>query len=209
MKKILIVVDYTNDFVEPNGALPVPCANKIAQNIQKQIDSKEYIAKIFTFDTHEPDTYKDSAEKNVFGFPIHSVFGTKGWNFYKIKPTSNDKFQKTISKMKKPFEMISFDNEFFFTKDVFNIWEGNNTYPQWFEKNFSKDEYEVDVVGVATNYCVFMNVMGMVKRGYKVNIIENSVAGITNQPNGDIDESYTKNIQIMKDNGINFISVNK
>jgi len=148
-------------------------------------------------------------EKNVFGFPIHSIFGTKGWNFYNIKPTSNDKFQKTISKMTKPFEMIAFDNEFFFTKDVFNIWEGNNIYPQWFEKTFSKDEYEVDVVGVATNYCVFMNVMGMVERGYKVNIIENSVAGITNQPNGDIDESYNKNIQIMKDSGINFISVDK
>ena len=39
MKKIFVVVDYQNDFVDPKGALPVPNADKIWQNIWKILKS--------------------------------------------------------------------------------------------------------------------------------------------------------------------------
>lgn len=202
MKKILIIVDYQNDFVDPRGALTVPNANTIADNIQTKIDSDEYTSTIFTFDTHTKKVYETSDESKIF--PIHCEFNTKGWNFFKIKPQSI-KWTKFIKGRKEPFEMYQSDNEYFFTKDVFNIWDGNTTYPKWFEKTFPIDEYEIDIVGVATNYCVFMNVMGMVERGYKVNVIQDSVEGIKAFPDGSIDESYEKNINVMKNRGVNFI----
>ena len=206
MKKILMSVDFQKDFVAQTGALPVPFAPEISAKIQKRIDDAIYAAKIFTFDTHKKSDYDKSDEKNVYGFPIHCVWGTPGWGFYDIKPTCNIAFNNAISDMTEPFEMMSFDNEFFFTKDVFNIWDGNNVYAQWFEKTFPSDEFEIDVVGVATNYCVMMNVMGMVERGYKINVIEDCVRGITNTPDGDVDESYDKNITIMKNRGVKFIT---
>lgn len=203
MKKILIVVDYQNDFVDPNGALPVPNADTISQNIQDRIDSEDYQATIYTFDTHTKEDYEGSDEQQLFP-NIHCEFGTDGWNFYKIKPMFNTEFQEAILDDTKPFKNIAINNEYFFTKDVFNIWDGNEKYPEWFTDKFPADEFEVDVVGVATNYCVFMNVMGMIQRGYKVNIIEDCVEGIKSFPDGTPDESYNANITVMKNRGVTF-----
>jgi nicotinamidase/pyrazinamidase len=211
MKKILIVVDYQYDFVDPSGALPVPNADTISQNIQDRIDSDDYEKVIYTFDTHTPTDYEGSAEQKLFP-NIHCEFRTEGWNFYKIKPKGNDKFQELVSGLEDDdgntgavFKMIEIENEYFFTKNVFNIWEGNISYPKWFETTFPKDEYVIDVVGVATNYCVFMNVMGMIERGYKVNIISDAVEGIKVFPDGTEDESFTQNNIIMRNRGVSFI----
>ena len=204
MKKILMVVDYQNDFVDPKGALPVPDANKIWQNIQEKIDSEDYQATIYTFDTHTPAQYNGSDEQKIFP-NIHCKYGTEGWNFYKIKPRYNIEFQEAILNDDAPFNYIKINNEYFFTKDVFNIWDGNEKYPEWFIDTFPKEEYEIDVVGVAQNYCCFLNIMGMIKRGYKVNLIQNCTEGIKIFPNKIIDISFDKNNKIMKDAGVNFI----
>jgi len=205
-RKILIVVDYQADFASPTGALSVPQGDVISNNIQTKINSDEYESVIYTFDTHTKSDYDKSDEKNVFGFPIHCVFQTNGWNLFNIKPKNNTRFNEMIADMDKPFEMISIGNEFFFTKDMFSIWDGNDIYPEWFEQTFPSDEYEVEVVGLATNYCVSMNVIGMTDRGYTVSVIENCVKGITNTPDGGIDESYSKNITVMKNRGVKFVS---
>lgn len=204
MKKILVVVDYQNDFVDPNGALPVPNADTISDNIQARIDSGDYEKIIYTFDTHTQAQYFGSDEQTIFP-NIHCEFGTDGWNFYGIKPQNNTEFQKIVANADEPFEMLNFDNEFFFTKDVFDIWKGNAVYPNWFRSTFPINKYEIDVVGVATNYCVFMNVMGMIGKGYKVNIIDNCVEGIKAFPNGVEDDSYKQNILIMKNRDVKFI----
>ena len=47
--------------------------------------------------------------------------------------------------------------------------------------------------------------MGMIKRGYKVNLIQNCTEGIKIFPNKIIDISFDKNNKIMKDAGVNFI----
>ena len=196
MKKILIVVDYQYDFVDPNGALPVPNADTISQNIQNRIDSDEYSNVIYTFDTHTPEQYNGSAEQELFP-NIHCEFRTVGWNFYKIKPNYDVEFQKKVSNNSEPFEMIRIQNEFFFTKNVFNIWEGNKTYPKWFVETFPKDEYEIDVVGVATEFCVKMNIIGTLERGYKVNLIQNAIAAITSEGENEALDIFTKH-------GVNF-----
>lgn len=201
-EKILIVVDYQYDFVAKNGALPVPNADKIYKNIQEKIDSGNYDTIIYTFDTHTKREYENSDEQKIFP-NIHCEFGTKGWGFYKIKPKFYEEFKYISNNFEKPFECYDVGSEIFFTKNVFDIWKGNSTYPQWFEERFNKNT-EIDVCGVATNYCVFDNIQGMTKRGYKVNILTDSVEGIKEFPDGSIDESYCQNIKTMKDNGVIF-----
>lgn len=200
MKKVLIVVDYQNDFVDPNGALPVPEATTIWQNIQNAINDPMYDEIIYTFDTHTPIEYSISDEQKIFP-NIHCEFNTQGWDFYKIKPRNIEKWNDYIIGKDKPFSYLKIDNEYFFTKNVFNIWEGNKTYPQWFETNFDK-ETEFYVCGVATNYCVFMNVMGMIDRNYKVNILPNAIEGIKSFQDGTIDPSFETNTTIMKKSGV-------
>ena len=203
MKKILMSVDYTDDFANPMGALPVENADKLAPKIQERIDSPDYFARVYTFDTHTVDKYFGSDEQKVFP-NIHGEFGTKGWNFYKIKPRY-EYWDKFVESRTEPFEMFSTNDEFFFTKDVFNIWDGNTVYPEWFEKTFPKDEFEIDIVGVAQNYCCFMNIMGLIERNYTVNLIQNCVEGIKNFPDGSVDDSFEENNKIMVESGVNFI----
>jgi nicotinamidase/pyrazinamidase len=203
MNKILIVVDYQNDFVNPNGALPVPNADTIYQNIQNRIDSDEYDKVIYTFDTHTTEQYNGSEEQAIFP-GIHCEFGTDGWNLYKIKPRNNDFFQSIVNSSKEAFTRLCNGDECFFTKDVFDIWQGNDIYPEWFTTEIEPDKYEIDVVGVAQNYCCFLNIMGMVERGYKVNLIQDCTMGIKVFPDGTIDESFENNNKTMKDAGVTF-----
>ena len=181
MKKILIVVDYQYDFASKNGKLSVPNGDTISKKIQKRIDSKNYHSIIYTFDTHTTKEYKKSEEKTLYKFPIHCKFKKIGWELFDIKPENNIKFNFIIDKMDKPFSMISIENEHFFTKDKFSIWEGNENYSNWFEDKFQNDEYEIDIVGVAIEFCVKMNIQGLINRGYKVNLIQDCVMGITEE----------------------------
>ncbi len=205
-KKVLVVVDYQNDFVDPSMALPVPKADTLYQKIQDKINSPEYGAVIYTFDTHTPVEYNGSDEQKLFP-NIHCEFKTAGWNLYKIQPRCGDAFNSVVAvnSVDKPFTKVAIDNEFFFTKNLFDVWQGNASYADWFVKNFPASEVEVDVVGVATNYCVFMNVMGMVSRGYKINVIADAVAGIEAFPDGTVDVSFEQNVATMKKSGVSFI----
>lgn len=80
MNRLLIVVDYQNDFV--NGALGFPGAEKLAGPIARRI--AEYRAGggdvIFTLDTHGPD-YPDTQEGRRLPVP-HCIRDTVGWELY-------------------------------------------------------------------------------------------------------------------------------
>ena len=78
MKKILLVIDMQNDFID--GSLGTPEAVAIVGNVVKKIES--YIADpdgdVFaTRDTHQPDYLQTQEGKNL---PVeHCIEGTDGW----------------------------------------------------------------------------------------------------------------------------------
>lgn len=80
MKKLLVVVDYQNDFVD--GALGFPGAEEIDQGIAKTI--QHYFAAgdlvLFTFDTHG-ENYLESREGRALPVP-HCLDGSHGWRLY-------------------------------------------------------------------------------------------------------------------------------
>ena len=80
MKRLLVVVDYQNDFVD--GALGFKGAELIAPNIAKLI--KEFRQNndevVFTYDTHNEDYLNTVEGKNL---PVpHCLKGSSGWQFY-------------------------------------------------------------------------------------------------------------------------------
>jgi nicotinamidase/pyrazinamidase len=192
--KILIVVDYQYDFASPEGALYVPEAETILDSIQNQINDTSFKDIIYTMDTHDSN-YNASEEAELF--PPHCKFNTPGWDLYKIKTRNIETkiiIEEGVFESPKDF---SIENEFVFMKDKFSIWEGNRNYEKFFTEKYDKD-IEIVIAGVATNYCVFMNAMGYIERGYKnVTVVNNSVKGIK-------DDTYDKNIAIMKNNNIKF-----
>ena len=203
MKKILIVVDYQNDFVDPQGALPVPNATEIAENIQREIDSNEFDYVIYTMDTHTPEQYFSSEEQAIFP-DIHCDIKTPGWKLFNIKPRNPEIQEKMIEAYNTGKTFVEINNEAMFVKDQFDIWAGNPDWENWFTSNFDKDT-KVYISGVATNYCVFMNAMGYIPRGYEnVYIISDCVEGIKQFPNGEEDPSFSSSQITMLENGIRF-----
>lgn len=136
MKKLLIVVDYQNDFVD--GALGFENANKLDDVISVKIKNykQENNDVIFTFDTHYDDYMQTEEGANL---PVkHCIKGTKGHELYgKV----NSLFDPNL--------------DFYFEKP---------TFPSLELAYYLKDKQynEVEVCGLVSNICVLSNVV-MVK----------------------------------------------
>lgn len=129
MARLLIVVDYQNDFV--SGALGFLQAKEIEQALCRKIISYQAEGEtvIYTMDTHEED-YLDTQEGKMLPVP-HCVFGTEGWQLY--------------GEVKKLLQGCSvFEKNTFGSADLFYY--------------LRKKEYtSVELAGVVTNICVIAN----------------------------------------------------
>lgn len=130
MKKLLVVVDYQNDFV--SGTLGFEGAElldvKIAGKISKYKAEKHDV--VFTFDTHYENYYDTQEGKKL---PVkHCVKGTEGWKLY-----------GDTSKLMN-------ENDVIFEKNTFPSLE----LGKWLE---GKDYDYVELVGLVSNICVLSN----------------------------------------------------
>lgn len=129
MKKLLIVVDYQNDFVD--GSLGFDGAEKLYDKIKSKIAEYENEGEdiVYTLDTHN-ENYLETAEGK--SLPVkHCIKGTKGWELYGDL--------KEILKDKK-----SFEKETFGSSELLNYLIG-------------KDYEEVELCGLVSNICVISN----------------------------------------------------
>lgn len=135
MKKLLIVVDYQNDFV--SGSLGFDGAEKLEGPIGEKIESYHALGDdgqvIFTMDTHDRH-YMDTQEGKHL--PVeHCMEGEDGWQLY-----------GSIAKLKDQRDLV-------FSKPTFGSYE----LCEYLRKH--KDEYEsIEFVGVVTNICVISNI---------------------------------------------------
>ena len=171
-KKALIIVDVQNDFCE-SGSLAVPQSNSIIAVINELMISGDYDKVIATQDFHPSDHMSFASNNNAELFsdleldngeiqkmwPDHCVQGTLGADFHK------DLNLKTIDKIVKKGMHSNIDS-----------------YSGFFDNDKSSktelDDYlkinnivEVDIVGLALDYCVSDTALDSKKLGYKTNIL--------------------------------------
>ena len=80
MRKILVVVDMQNDFID--GSLGTPEALAIVENVKKKISQYDQENIFVTMDTHEENYMQTQEGKNL---PVpHCIRGTEGW---RLNPT--------------------------------------------------------------------------------------------------------------------------
>lgn len=90
MKKLLVVVDMQNDFID--GALGTAEAVLIVDNVKKLIEDYDGDV-VFTRDTHEKEYLKTQEGKNL---PVeHCIKGTHGWD---ISPALNTSGKRIFDK---------------------------------------------------------------------------------------------------------------
>ncbi len=131
-KRLLIVVDYQNDFV--NGALGFDDAHtieqKIIDTIEDHLRTKDDI--VFTKDTHF-DNYLETEEGR--NLPIkHCIKGTKGHEVH-------GKVLKYLPKAKKVYEKLTFGS----------LELANDIVDKGYE--------EITLVGLVTNICILSNAL--------------------------------------------------
>lgn len=156
-KKLLIVVDMLNDFVDEKGALQFPQARDIVDYVVNIVSdfkkNREDI--VFLIDNHK----EDDLEFNLF--PKHAVKNTWGSQII-------DSIMKAVQiGEKKPAYAGHFVKK--------------TRYSGFYETRLEEILYdlipdEVHVVGVCTSICVMDTVGGLANRDYKVIVHEKGVA---------------------------------
>lgn len=155
-KRLLIVVDMQNDFV--NGSLANPMAEAIIPTIVEEMDASDFI--IFTYDTHSEDYLQTAEGKKL---PIkHCLYKSEGWQI--VEP-----LMKHVSESN-----ISFHSVF---KETFG-YDGWDMYAPTF------NQYEeIELVGTCTDICVVSNAL-ILKALYpekKIVVKASACAGLTKE----------------------------
>lgn len=158
MKRTLVRIDFQNDFVAPDGRLSINNPDLIARH-QRFADSLQQgmFDEILDFrDTHFAETY--SQTKEAQSFPVHTVYGTQGWETAAHWKTNI------------PVQVLF--------KNTTNLWNEAHQYAvlqqDW------KDR-EVYICGVLSDICVQQGMDGFLKRGAKVCVLEDLCQGLNKQ----------------------------
>lgn len=171
MKKALIAVDLQNDFYE-EGALAVPNASEINDQVNKLLESKNYKLIVASQDWHpashlsfasnhnqKPYTpYSDSEGLGPVLWPDHCVQLTKGAEFNSKIKTKNFDYILRKGRVKDVDSYSAFKDN-----------DGTDLGLAGLLKSLKIKE--VDIVGLAFDYCVKYTAQDSVKNGFKTNII--------------------------------------
>lgn len=154
MRKILIVVDMQNDFID--GALGTPEAQSIVDDVVTEIGKYAEADVIATRDTH-PGHYMETQEGRNLPVP-HCIQGTPGWE---IAPK--------VAAALGGAEVID--------KPTF----GSKTLAEKLAAMAEQEELEITLIGLCTDICVVSN--ALLIKAYlpetQVNVIASCCAGVT------------------------------
>ena len=198
MKKALLVIDVQNDFC-PAGALEVADGNEIIPYINEEMAKYECV--VLTQDWHPKghSSFATSHEgknpleliKMPYGdqvlWPDHCVQGSKGAEFH---PDLNiEQANAIIRKGSNPF--IDSYSAFF---------ENDRKTPTGLDGYLKSLEIEkINLVGLATDFCVNYSAQDAANLGYKVSVLEKMCRAI------DLNGSLAAAKSEMQDCGVEFI----
>ena len=154
MRKILVVVDMQNDFID--GALGTPEAVAIVENVKARIREYDKADVFVTMDTHFPEYLQTQEGRNL---PVeHCIRGTDGW---KIRSDIAELLTDAHVYEKPTFGSVAL------AKDIAEI--------------AAKEEIEIELLGLCTDICVVSNAL-LLKANMpevKITVDHTCCAGVT------------------------------
>ena len=132
MRKILVVVDMQNDFID--GALGTAEAAAIVENVKARIREYDPADVFVTMDTHAPNYLETQEGRNL---PVeHCIKGTKGWQI-----------RSDIAALLPDWHV--------YEKPTF----GSVALAKDMAEIASKEDIEIEVLGLCTDICVVSNAL--------------------------------------------------
>lgn len=171
MAKALFVIDVQNDFCE-GGSLAVNGGASVAAGISKYLNEHgdQYDLVVASRDWHDADNDNGghfakpgSAPDFVNNWPVHCVAGSHGAEYHPNLAT--DRIQVHVEKGQGHPSYSAFEGT---TRD------GRSLLEVLKEHQIT----EVDVTGLATDYCVLASSLDASKNGFEVKVIRHLVAGV-------------------------------
>lgn len=153
--RTLVIVDFQNDFVHPDGALTVNNPELIAKmnNFALKLESNMFERILLTADNHNKETYHLTEEAKLY--PPHCLKDTWGWE-YAVK------FKENI-----PIKVLY--------KEGNDIWGEVSKYEELQEDWNGREVY---IAGLVSDVCVQKAMDGFLKRGAKVAVFEDLTKGL-------------------------------
>lgn len=159
MKKALINVDYTYDFVAEDGKLTCgkpgqAIENAIVQITKEFLENGDFVA--FGIDAHEEN---DPLHPESTLFPPHNIVGTSGLELYGSLKSLYEKYEKA-------------DHVFYFYKTRYSAFAGTNLELKLRERKIT----EIHLVGVCTDICILHTAVDAYNKGFNIVVHKEAVA---------------------------------
>lgn len=170
MPRALLVIDVQNDFTE-GGALGVDGGAAVAAGVTGllRLDPDAYDLVVASRDWHDGDTDNGghfatgAAPDFVETWPVHCVAGTPGAEYHPALDTS----------------LIDLHIRKGQGVPAYSIFEGTDEHGATLRKRLDEAGVtEVDVVGIATDYCVRASALDALSAGRRVRVLTDLVAGV-------------------------------
>lgn len=170
MARALLVIDVQNDFCE-GGVMACQGGAAVAKKISDYLERQDYDVVFASRDWHDAvgtnsgHFAEPGQQPNlVTNWPVHCVANTPGAEYHPNLDTG--KIDIDIYKGQ--------------GQNGYSIFEGVDKDGTQFETLLAeKNISEVDVVGIATDYCVLASSLDANKAGYKVRVISSLTAGVS------------------------------
>lgn len=159
MKRALLNVDYTNDFVAEKGALTCGTPGQKLHDYIVELtklfhENGDYVA--FLIDLHYEN---DELHPENKLFPPHNIEGTPGRDLY-------GELENLYQEIKESSNVEYFD------KTRYSAFTGTNLELQLREREIE----ELHIVGVCTDICVLHTAVDAYNKGFKIVVHEKGVA---------------------------------
>lgn len=172
MAKALIIVDVQNDFCE-GGSLAVAGGAQVARDINAYLDEHrdDYDLVVTTRDWHDPDSdnagHISEQPDFVDSWPAHCVAGTHGAAYH---PELWDESERSL-----PHDEVRKGQGV----PAYSGFEGQNSQGESLEDILhSADINDVDVTGIAFDYCVKATAIHAAKAGFRTRVLRDLTAAI-------------------------------
>jgi nicotinamidase/pyrazinamidase len=182
--RALIVVDVQNDFCE-GGSLAVDGGGDVARAISRFLqDGSGYAHVVATNDYHvDPGSHFSDEPDYASSWPRHCVVGTQGVRFH---PDLN------ITRVEAIFRKGTHAAAY---SGFEGVDDAGTPLSDWLREH---DVDEVDVVGIATDYCVRATAADAARAGFATRVLLGLTAGVT-------PESTAKAIEEMSAAGVELV----
>ena len=161
--RALVIVDVQNDFCE-GGSLAVAGGGEVARAISAYVGSGGYDHVVASRDFHvDPGPHFSARPDYVNSWPRHCVVGTGGADFHPDLDTSH--IQTVFSKGAHEAAYSAFDGSD----------EAGTPLAAWLR---DRGVDELDVVGIATDYCVRATAISAAQEGFRTRVLLGMTAGV-------------------------------